>query len=159
MLPHFSWLWGYIDFLKDFRLEIQSLTEIQKLIKKCHLNEFSFKKVLTIINNIADNAIKTPLLEYITTEFNYDTPYPLLLTSDIIESLFGKYKNIAKPHCMTEINRMTLALPCITEDITPKLIQEAFDHTHCDDVKRWIKEEVGDTLLAKRRKALGSSVI
>ena len=43
------------------------------------------------------------------------------MTSDIIESLFGKYKFLAKPNAFSEINRLILLLPVICQDITPEL--------------------------------------
>ena len=96
------------------------------------------------------------MFEYLQIEYEYAQNALSLLTSDIIESLFGKYKNIVKPHSFSEINRMILTLPCITEDISPELVKEAFADVRIKDLQRWIEEEISETLLSKRRKALSN---
>jgi len=73
------------------------------------------------------------------------------LTSDIIESLFGKFKYIAKSHSMSEINKLTLALPCICGSITPELIGEIKNDVTTKDLDNWINDEIGQTLMGKRR--------
>jgi len=76
----------------------------------------------------------------------------LLLFSDIIESLFGKYKFLAKPNAFSEINRLILLLPVICEDITPELTQSAFKQTQNKEVIEFTKE-IGPSILAKRKEA------
>ena len=159
VMLHFSWMFEYQDFLKDFWQEIKILVDIQKLLKNITLNELNYKRTSCLIEKIRDSALRIPLLDYLKSEFEVakKTPYRLLLSSDVIESLFGKYKNIAKIHSLSEINRMILSLPCIPENITPELIQEAFTHTLNKDAQQWIQKEVSETLLSKRRKALGGN--
>lgn len=161
MMPHFSWLFEYQNFLTDFWVEMQALTDIQKLLKNMGVNEFTYQKASRVLEQIIDPDIRIPLSEHLRTEYEFakNVSFQVLQSSDIIESLFGKYKNIAKPHSLSEINRMILTLPCITEDITPELIEEAFNHTKTDDLKKWIKEEISETLLSKRRTALGNNMI
>lgn len=152
----FEWLLEFKDFLQDFWVEIQMLTQLQKLLKTTTLNDLSYKKALTLIAQIPDRTLQAPLLDYLKTEFEFakNTPHPILLTSDIIESLFGKYKYIAKPHAMSELNRMVLLLPTICEPITPELIEEAFNRTPHQQVTEWLHNEIGDTLLSKRKALL-----
>lgn len=156
MMTHFSWLFDYLDFLESFWLEIKALTDIQKLLKNRRIDELTYKEASNILENITDPDIKNPLFEYLQIEYEYAQNALSLLTSDIIESLFGKYKTIAKPHSFSEINRMILTLPCITEDITPELIKEAFADVGIKDLQQWIEEEISETLLSKRRKALSN---
>jgi hypothetical protein len=158
MMAHFSWLIEYRNFLKSFWIEIKTLTDIQELLKNRGINELTYKEVSRLIDQITDLDIKTPLLQYLQIEYEYarKAPFQSLITSDIIESLFGKYKNIAKPHSFSEINRIILTLPCITEDITAELIEDAFTDTRTRDLEHWIEEEISETLLSKRRKALSN---
>ncbi len=74
----------------------------------------------------------------------------------MIESVFGKYKYIAKPHCMSEINRMIFVLPCITEEISPELVKEAFSGITNKEAEQFCRREISETLLSKRRKAFAS---
>ncbi len=128
IMDNFSWIFKYKEFLTKFWIEINTLAEIQKILKKIGLNEITYKQVCTLLDKITDTNLKNSILEYLETEYKFasSVTYPILLTSDSIESLFGKYKYIAKPHCMSEINRMILSLPCICEDITPRCCQRNF---------------------------------
>lgn len=154
----FAWLADYHEFLETFWIEIQVLSDIQQIIKTTGLHELSYRKACTQLHRITDPDLKEPLLEYLKTEFEFATHalHPILLTSDAIESLFGKYKFLAKPHCLSEINRMVLSLPCICEHITPELVEDAFAHLTNKEVEQWCRQEISETLLSKRRKAFHS---
>lgn len=160
-LQYFAWLLKFDQFLLTFWSEIELLIQLQALLKNSPLNELSYRRALKIIEKIEEPIIKEPLLDYLKTEFEFAQKYPgfTLLTSDIIESLFGKYKFIAKPNAMSEINRMTLILPTICETITPGLIQKAFTHITNLQVLKWIQKNIGSTLLTKRRKAFGRTQV
>ena len=134
---------------------MEQLLQLQSLLKKSTLNGISYWRGTQIIQTIEDSHMKESLGTYLKTEFEFSKTNQgfTLSTSDIIESLFGKYKYIAKPNAFSEINRMILILPILCEDITPDLIQNAFQETTNKQTQEWIKQEVGTTLLAKRRKA------
>jgi hypothetical protein len=151
----FAWLSDYHEFLDAFWTEIQVLSDIQQFIKTTGLHDVSYQKACTQLQRITDAEVKDPLLEYLKTEFEFATQasHPILLTSDSIESLFGKYKYLAKPHCLSEVNRMILSLPCICRDMSPELVQEAFAHLTNKEVEQWCRQEISETLLSKRRKA------
>jgi hypothetical protein len=154
----FAWLADYHEFLTTFWQEIQVLSDIQHLIKTTGLHEISYHHACTQLHRITDPHITHPLLEYLHTEFEFAThaSHPILVTSDAIESLFGKYKYLAKPHCLSEINRMIFSLPCICEDITPELVKEAFASLTNKEVEQQYRQEISETLLSKRRKAFQS---
>lgn len=154
----FAWLADYHEFLATFWTEIQVLSDIQQIIKTTGLHEISYHKACIQLQRITDPQIKQPLLDYLNTEFEFatHTSHPILLTSDSIESLFGKYKYLAKPHSLSEINRMIFSLPCICEHITPELVKEAFANLPNKEVEQWCRQEISETLLSKRRKAFHS---
>jgi hypothetical protein len=155
---HFSWLFEYQEFLTQFWAEIQILSELQHLLKTLGLNDISYHKACRLVQSLPDGALQTPLAEYLKTEFEWTThaTHPSLLTSDIIESLFGKYKYLAKPHSMSEINRMIFALPCICEPITPTLVKRAFSTMTHAEMEQQCQQAISETLLSKRRKAFSS---
>jgi len=152
---NFSWLFEYQEFLTQFWNELSTLTHIQRLIKTQGLTEVSYRHVCTLLIQLTDPAVKDPLEKYLETEFvcATQTTDALLLTSDVIESLFGKYKYLAKPHSLSEINRMIFALPCLCEDITPELVEDAFSTLTQKEFERCCDQEISETLLSKRRKA------
>jgi hypothetical protein len=155
---HFAWLIDYQDVLTPLWTELQALTQIQQLVKTTGLTDESDDRIRTWLLTLPDASIREPLETYLQTEFAFQThaSQPLLLTSDIIESLFGNYKFLAKPHSLSEINRMIFALPCFCEDITPDLINVAFSGLSNTAAEQHYRQEIPETLLSKRRKAFRS---
>ncbi len=74
-----------------------------------------------------------------------------LATSDVIESIFGKFKVFVKE--FTEIGKLVLTIPAFLGDITPQSIKQALESTHQQDVNNWIDESIGQSSLSKRRQA------
>jgi hypothetical protein len=72
--------------------------------------------------------------------------------SDIIESVFGKYKNFSTKSPMKEIGKSILTVPVFTSEITPEIIKKAMEETTTKDVDRWLKKNIGTSLLSKRRR-------
>lgn len=159
ILEHFGWVLDESTFIKDFLLEMQMISELQALLKNTTLNEFSYHKALQILKKMEDPNLKSALQEYLRLAFEkaQDSPGVLLLFSDIIESLFGKYKFLAKPNGFSEINRLILLLPVICEDITPELVQSAFEKTQNKEVIEFAKD-IGPSILAKRKEAFNKQI-
>lgn len=156
---NFGWILDYEIFLRGFCKEIITLQNILEILKNFGLNKNSYNKVLIHISSLINGEIKNSIQNYLEEEYKFfqKSKYSVLLTSDIIESLFGKYKYLAKPHCLSEINRLILLLPCICNKMTPNLIKECFKKTSTKDVNKWIVDQASDTLLSKRRKAFGGT--
>jgi len=136
-------------------VEMQNISELQTLLKNTTLSEFSYHKALKILNKMDDHNLRIALQEYLKAVFEKvqnSSAGPLLLFFDIIESLFGKYKFLAKPNVFSEINRLILLLLVICEDITPELVQSAFQQTQNKEVIEFTKD-IGPSILAKRKKA------
>jgi len=77
-----------------------------------------------------------------------------LASSDIIESVFGKYKQFAARAPLKEIGKLILTLPACVGKLSDQLVQEAMKTVRTADVKRWVDEHLGPSMLAKRREAL-----
>jgi hypothetical protein len=70
-------------------------------------------------------------------------------TSDVIESLFGKYKWMGEQAPWAEVGANVLLLPLMTVDLTSELIRQALDTVSGADVRQWVKDNVGPSLLSK----------
>ena len=62
-----------------------------------------------------------------------------LATSDIIESIFGKYKIFASSSPHSEINEMILTLFLSTIELTPDKVLHALESIHLTDVNALVK--------------------
>ena len=82
---------------------------------------------------------------------------PLLGSSDVIESLIGKAKQRLEANGRSARNKSILLIPCMCGDLTPDLVAEALATVRVHNVTTWVSENVGETMQAKRRRALPRS--
>ena len=76
---------------------------------------------------------------------------PLLVSSDIIESLFGRFKHIIERSPISDINRMALAIPALCGNIDQALVVKALKETRHADISKWETENISHTLRKKRQ--------
>ncbi len=74
-------------------------------------------------------------------------------TSDIIESVFGKYKLFASKVKLQGISKLILTIPAFTADMSQERIKEAFETVRSIDVRQWLDDNLGMSILAKRKQA------
>ncbi len=101
----------------------------------------------------AFNLVSDYLSTYTT---NIPPALSLLPTSDIIESLFGKYKSLLENQPFFQINAMVLSLVLSTTKITTDLINRALESITNNDVIDWIKSTFGQSLFSQRKQAFSN---
>lgn len=77
----------------------------------------------------------------------------LPVSSDILESLFGKLKVILARNPKAEFNRIVLATPCLCGTLDEATIDRALRTVSHQDLERWEAKEVGETQHRRRRLA------
>ncbi len=75
-------------------------------------------------------------------------------SSEIIESLFGKFKHIEDHHAHSGLTSLVLAMPALTGRIDEKEVYDAMTKISTIDVQTWLDENLGETFLAQRRRDL-----
>ena len=69
--------------------------------------------------------LREKIAEYLGEEIrNIEGNETLIMSSDVIESIFGKYKLLSKKGPLKEIRRMILAIPLSTIKITKELVKK-----------------------------------
>jgi hypothetical protein len=77
-------------------------------------------------------------------------------SSLVIESLFGKYKELVEDSPSGEMGAEVLLLPVLTAELSNELVREALEAVSQADVRDWLKEHLGDSAQTRKRKLLGS---
>ncbi len=75
----------------------------------------------------------------------------MLGSSDVIESLFGKYKNFSAARPLKEIGTIILTIPLCTVKITSDFVKQALETIRSLDVTAWAQAVLGSSMLSKRR--------
>lgn len=74
--------------------------------------------------------------------------------SDIIESIFGKYKNFSGRSPMKEIGRAALTIPVFTSNVVYNEVEATMETVSADNVRDWLKKNIVESLRAKRKKSI-----
>lgn len=139
------------------------LEMVNSLAKEVKANGFSCKTELAFNKTIADleinssrlKNVKSEIIEYICTQCQ-GVDYAVPGCSDIIESVFGKYKSFSGKSPMKAIGKTILMIPVFTSDINPKEIKKALEAISEKDVKVWLEKNIGKSLFSRRIRAFGS---
>jgi hypothetical protein len=77
-------------------------------------------------------------------------------SSEIIESLFGKLKGLEQDQSKSGFTSLVLGAAACVGKVDADVVSVAMRQVSTADVDAWTKEQMGVTILSKRRKALGS---
>lgn len=80
----------------------------------------------------------------------------LLGSSDVIESLLGKYKELAGKSPQGELGASVLLLPLLGAELSNEEIKEGLETVSAAEMRRWLKEELGESPRSKKRRLLGA---
>ena len=79
------------------------------------------------------------------------------LSTEIIESLFGRFKQMERQHSKGGFTRLIAALPTLCMRVTPATVREAFLRVDSKATQKWIQDSLGSTLTARRNAAYRES--
>jgi hypothetical protein len=151
------WIKGFKRDIKEWSNMLMMLNILKNEVKTnglspCSLEDFDekLKKTKIKINSAPLRKTYVEITKYLNEEIN-DLKGVFLGCTDIIESIFGKYKNFSAKSPMKEIGKSILTVPVFTSEITPEIIKKAMEETTTKDVNKWLKKNIGKSLLSKRR--------
>jgi hypothetical protein len=77
----------------------------------------------------------------------------LPMSTEILESTFGLYKQLERQHSKSGFTSLLACLPALLRPNTPEGVREAFGRVSAKDVKAWVKKHFGSTVTARRQAA------
>ena len=72
-------------------------------------------------------------------------------SSEVIESCFGKFKQIEKDQAKNGWTSMILALPALVSKTTKTVVTQAMKQVSTKKIKEWSAEHLGSTINSKKR--------
>jgi hypothetical protein len=156
------WLEEKLGWLRDFRQELRRYQRLldcvevaQQEVKNHGLGRQTVKQVWGQLSPEAlqDGSLAdflSGLRDYLEEEGGkVPQGQSWLGTSDVIESLFGKYKWFGEKAPYAEVGASVLALPLLTVELTAELVYEAMVSVSVQDVRDWVAQHVGRSILSK----------
>lgn len=147
-------------FIKRFALTTKIVSDIMKILKNKGLNRENYKKCYQLSCQLPKNSqtkkhLQVWLKKNIKLQKKLKTKHklptlPLLVSSDIIESLFGHFKHIIARSPQADMNRSVLLIPALCGILNDNMITQALSDASHSDLIEWEKENIPYTMQKKR---------
>ncbi|MCC5653480.1 hypothetical protein LC609_27540 [Nostoc sp. XA013] len=150
-----GWLINYQKSLSIWKLMVKMTRTVETQLKNCGLNEQSssflnLQQLSMGTNSLVNFQLK--ITEYLTIESSQIQPgQTILATSDVIESLFGKYKQFSARCPLKQIGQMILSISLSTMKLTGSVVKLALETVRYLDLEAWSLEVFGRSMLSKRK--------
>ena len=79
------------------------------------------------------------------------------LSTEILESLFGKFKQLERQQSKGGFTRLIAAIPTLCQRVTREIVRASFQRVDSKALKKWIQDSLGTTLTARRNAAYRES--
>ena len=155
-----SWISNYSDLIKELAEISNATKEVETELKYNGLSKLGYKRCEKILNKLESNKgkeFKAILVSSINQQIqivpNTDR---ILFSSDILESLFGKYKNRVSENPMASITSLMLIIAAFTIDLTDERIKHSIENVKMEEIKMWSRQNIGVSLFQKRKALLAA---
>jgi hypothetical protein len=148
-----SFLEPFREFVGDTYQILISLQNIQKILKNNGFNKMTVKEALKQFSNLkSDNSlkIKKRIEEYFDDLTLNAEGKTICCSSDIIESCFGKYKEIVKGNKTVGISDLCLCIAAMMGINIPNKTNQAMETVSIKQVREWGRQNNTKTLLAEK---------
>ncbi len=150
-------------FVKNFIKTTDITNKIMKLLKNEGLSVTTYYQSMKLLKKLPKNSkIKKTLRVWLEKHIKIQkefTPYPLPISSDIIESLFGKFKYSLKRSAQSDMNRATLLIPLLCGNLDKQKLLNTLANTKHKDLKDWEEENIPYTVRKQRMEFFYNSQI
>ena len=145
---------NYKAFVIDTLLILNTLNLIQKKLKTNHLNQAQISECLLELEKLKSlkgRIIAEKMRNYFEiTTAKLNTDQQAACSSDIIESCFGKYKEVVKLNKTIGVSDICLSISCLTNNGEIDELKKALESIKTKDVKKWSDKNIGESLFKKR---------
>jgi hypothetical protein len=153
-----GWLAGYKEDLEKWSRIIHVANTIVSFITINGISRGVTNELRLMLDDQAHCAASYAFQEFVLgyvllSEGKVYVGERLLGSSDIIESLFGKFKNLEKQQASSGFTNLLLALPGMLGKTSSEIVKQAMEATKITQVWNWLKNNVGKSVQAKRKLA------
>ena len=147
------------SFIEGFAKTAEVTSKFMEVLKNQGLSQRTYEQCHEFLDRLPKRSkvrkrLDVWLKEHIDTQ-NYITSLPLLVSSDIIESLFGNFKHVIERSAQADMNRTALLIPALCGAIDEVAVNNAFKNAKTEDINKWEEENIPYTIRKKRRLFLG----
>jgi len=142
-------------FIKNFAKTAKITSQVMEVLKNHGLDKASHDRCCQLAEELpVRSKVKKRLLQWLQAHLENQqktTTLPLLVSSDIIESLFGNFKHVMHRSPQADMNRTTLLIPALCGNWKEEAVMQAFRYASQRDLIEWEKKKIPYTLQKKRQ--------
>lgn len=160
-----------MDWIIQFRTDLAEWKEILELVEKTeayvrtkglfHDGDQELRGLLRLSPKATERTlrIRWSLIEYVLDASLKAKPGERLLgSSEVLESVFGKFKYMQAEHVKGSFTGMVLAIPAMVSKTTQEVVRCALETIPVHTVRTWMKETFGKSALTKRKEAFSTPI-
>lgn len=101
--------------------------------------------------------VRQRLLDFVTTQEAKAQPNERLVgSSEVLESVFGKFKQVEQEQAKSGFTGLLLSIPAMVSSTTTEVVQKALETVPTKTVLTWCQEKLGKSVQAQRREAFAT---
>ena len=155
-LEKVGWLWEYRKELGEWDQIMELVTTTEKFVREKGLyrgsHEWLEKELQMEVATETTVRVKEELVRFVKEESEKAKEGERLLgSSEVIESVFGKFKRLEGTHAKSGITGLLLAVGAMVSETSLKIVKQALESTKTKHVLEWCREKLGKTVQAKKR--------
>jgi hypothetical protein len=154
----FEGLSAHRAFIERFQLECRIASLVMQLLKNQGLNQATYRKAKELTGRLPERSILRRRVEdWLDRHLRIQSrlgmgQQALVVSTDIIESLFGKFKACVQRSPLAEMTGMVLAIPALCGSVAAADIESALRQVSHQELREWTKAHVPPTMQQFRRK-------
>jgi len=141
-------------FVETFASTAVTVSEVMETLKNKGLDHGTYEQCRQLAQQLPTNSVvKQRLDDWLSRHIDIHSqlsPLPLIVSSDIVESLFGNFKHILERSPQADMNRTTLLIPALCGNPDETTISTALGQAPHRDLLRWEQENIPYTMRKKR---------
>ena len=145
-------------FIERFQLTCRVTNQVLELLKNEGLNQANYRRAKELLQQLHEGSItRSKIEQWLHRHLGIQNrlgmgQQPLLVSSDIIESLFGKFKITLQRSPLAEMTALVLTIPALCGSVGPTEVQQALQTVSHADFQTWTKKNVPPTMRQTRSK-------
>jgi hypothetical protein len=149
-----SFIEEYRAFIIETNQILSVLNQVQKQIKRQGYNTNSLSESLKLLQTLQGSIglkVREGVYEYFwETSLKMEKEESVLCSSDIIESCFGKFKEVVKNNKTVGVTDLCLCIPALLGEANLETTKQAMEKITIKNKKNWKTKNIGVTLFEKR---------
>lgn len=156
MYEKFGWVYEYRSQLEDWKRLVEIVETTNRFINFMGLYKGIDADLRRELGELAANQrferVKEELIEFTIEQYRKMGEEDRLLgSSEIIESVIGKYKALQRDQVKGGFTGMLLGMAASVSDLSMETVQKAIDTISTQKVWRWIKENIAKSVNSQRK--------